>query len=205
MLDESLKRVTEREVPWNELRQAAVLRRLHKGTAPRKRGPFWNRWTLVVVGACAVTAVAFVERGRWLRVPAPSASALVAPGSGDMLVRLPDGSTARGEKSADVKVESLRDDQADLLQAAGNVRYDVTHDPHRRFVVRVRDVRVSVLGTAFYVDVLPEAVAVRVERGSVEVVQQERRVVLASGRESDFFIDCKQTILTAEDTRSSVS
>jgi orotate phosphoribosyltransferase len=27
---------------------------------------------------------------------------------------------------------------------------------------------------------------------------QRRRVVLASGRESDFFIDCKQTVLTAE-------
>ena len=27
---------------------------------------------------------------------------------------------------------------------------------------------------------------------------ERKRVVLASGRESDFFIDCKQTILTAE-------
>jgi orotate phosphoribosyltransferase len=27
---------------------------------------------------------------------------------------------------------------------------------------------------------------------------ERRRVVLASGRESDFFIDCKQTALTAE-------
>ncbi|HSC88628.1 MAG TPA: orotate phosphoribosyltransferase [Polyangiaceae bacterium] len=27
---------------------------------------------------------------------------------------------------------------------------------------------------------------------------QKKRVILASGRESDFFIDCKQTILTAE-------
>ena len=27
---------------------------------------------------------------------------------------------------------------------------------------------------------------------------QRKRVVLASGKESDFFIDCKQTVLTAE-------
>jgi orotate phosphoribosyltransferase len=27
---------------------------------------------------------------------------------------------------------------------------------------------------------------------------ERRKVTLASGRESDFFIDCKQTILTAE-------
>ena len=32
----------------------------------------------------------------------------------------------------------------------------------------------------------------------VERSYAKRRVVLASGRESDFFIDCKQTILTAE-------
>jgi orotate phosphoribosyltransferase len=31
-----------------------------------------------------------------------------------------------------------------------------------------------------------------------ELSFERRRVVLASGRESDFFIDCKQTILTAE-------
>ncbi len=31
-----------------------------------------------------------------------------------------------------------------------------------------------------------------------ELSFERRRVILASGRESDFFIDCKQTILTAE-------
>jgi transmembrane sensor len=61
------------------------------------------------------------------------------------------------------------------------VRYDVTPNARRKFVVRVREVRVSVLGTAFYVDVSPDAVAVKVEHGSVEVVQHDRRVVLAAG------------------------
>ena len=31
-----------------------------------------------------------------------------------------------------------------------------------------------------------------------ELSFERKRVILASGRESDFFIDCKQTILTAE-------
>jgi len=31
-----------------------------------------------------------------------------------------------------------------------------------------------------------------------ELSFERRRVTLASGRESDFFIDCKQTVLTAE-------
>ena len=182
MLNESLKRVLEREVPWNELRQAGVLRRIHKDATRGSRARSRSRWPLVVVVACAVMVVAFVERGRWLRGPAPSTPALaVAPVSGDMLVRLPDGSTARGEGSAEVKVESLHADQADLVQTSGRVRYDVTPDPHRRFVVRVRDVQVRVLGTAFHVEVLPAAVAVRVERGSVQVVQLDRRVVLEAG------------------------
>jgi transmembrane sensor len=146
-----------------------------------KRSPR-HRWTLVVLAACAATALAFVVHRQFVRSPAGTAAALAAgPGAGDMLVRLPDGSTARGAESADVKVESLQADHAELVQAAGSVRYDVTPDPQRRFVVRARDVRVSVLGTAFHVDVTPVAVAVRVEHGSVEVVQQERRVVLASG------------------------
>ena len=80
-----------------------------------------------------------------------------------------------------VKVESLEAERAELVQTAGRVRYDVTPNARRKFVVRVREVRVSVLGTAFYLEVSPAAVAVKVEHGSVEVVQHDRRVVLASG------------------------
>jgi hypothetical protein len=182
MLNDALKRVLEHELPWNDLRQAGVLRRMQKAAAlGRRRGPK-RRWSIVLVAACAATVLAFVmHRYGWRASPASPAPVAVAPGAGDMLVRLPDGSTARGADSADVKLESLRADHAELMQTAGSVRYDVTPDAHRRFVVQVRDVRVSVLGTAFQVDVLPSAVAVHVEHGSVEVVQQDRRVVLASG------------------------
>jgi len=141
---------------------------------------------LVLVAACAATALAFgvhrlrtdgaVQRSMATAAPAPSPA-----NAGDMLVRLPDGSMARGAQSADVRVESLRPDRAELVQTAGTVRYDVTPDARRKFEVRVRDIRVSVLGTAFQVEMAALSVAVRVERGSVEVVQHDRRVVLAAG------------------------
>jgi ferric-dicitrate binding protein FerR (iron transport regulator) len=182
MLNDALKRVLEHELPWNDLRQAGVLRRMQKAAALGRRKRPRRTWSLILVAACAATVLAFVVHRHGLRGPAEVPAALaVSPAAGDMLVRLPDGSTARGADSAEVKVESLRADHAELVQTAGSVRYDVTPDAHRRFVVQVRDVRVSVLGTAFQVDVLPSAVAVRVEHGSVEVVQQDRRVVLASG------------------------
>jgi ferric-dicitrate binding protein FerR (iron transport regulator) len=181
MLGEAFKRVMEREVPWNDLRQAAVLRRLHKAER-KKRAPRAVRWPVFVVAASLLAVVGFVTRGRWLRSPSTAAPALAAlPPIGDMLVRLPDGSTARGENSADVKLESLGAERAELVQTAGRIRYDVTPNAHRKFVVHAREVEVSVLGTAFYVDMSAARVGVHVEHGSVEVAQRDRRVVLASG------------------------
>jgi transmembrane sensor len=180
MLGDAFKRVMEREVPWNDLRQAAVLRRLHKAAKWKPRGT--SRWPVVLVAASALAVVALVVRAKWVH-PSGNAEPAIAnrTASGDMLVRLPDGSTARGENSADVKVESLEVERAELVQTAGRVRYDVMPNARRRFVVRAREVQVSVLGTAFYVEMSPAAVVVHVERGNVEVVQRDRRVVLATG------------------------
>ncbi len=181
MLNEAFKRVVEREVPWNDLRQASVLRRLHRA-GRQKRTRRLIGWPAVLVSVSALAAVAFFARGRFWHAPGGAISrGSVEATVADMLVRLPDGSTARGENRADVKLESLEAERAELVQTAGNVRYDVTPNARRKFVVRVREVRVSVLGTAFYVDVSPGAVAVKVEHGSVEVVQRDRRVVLAAG------------------------
>lgn len=48
----------------------------------------------------------------------------------------------------------------------------------------------------------PDAAAPRMRERLVELLRalsfEKKRVILASGRESDFFIDCKQTVLTAE-------
>src|SRR5579859_3519976 len=111
MLGDAFKRVMDRELPWNDLRQAAVLRRLHKARNQRPRKPM--KWPMVLVAASAVVVVALVVRARWAR-PSGGAVAAIAAGAaaGDMLVRLPDGSTARGENSADVKLESLGAERA---------------------------------------------------------------------------------------------
>jgi TolA-binding protein len=100
---------------------------------------------------------------------------------GETLLRLADGSLARQTDGAHVELQAADDARTEVLQTQGTVSYEVVRNPTRRFVVRVRDVNVSVLGTVFRVQVQPQSVAVHVERGQVEVAQQERRVRLNAG------------------------
>jgi TolA-binding protein len=101
--------------------------------------------------------------------------------TGESILRLADGSVARQSDHAHVELQATDEGRTDLLQTEGTVTYEVVHNPVRRFVVRVRDVSVSVLGTVFRVEVRPTEVSVHVERGQVEVAQLERRVRLNAG------------------------
>jgi TolA-binding protein len=186
MLEDDIRRVREREVPWNELRQAGALRRIERARATPKRPP--RRAPLVVMaGVCAAVACFALWRGRVHRViapgtaPAATASVATAPGTSETILRLADGSIARQAPGAFVQVQAVEEQRTELLQTLGSVHYEVSPNPRRRFVVRAHDVDVNVLGTIFLVDVKPLAVSVHVERGQVEVAQQGRRVTLAAG------------------------
>jgi len=191
MLDEAVKRVREKEVPWNDIRNMAVLRRTQRVlAAPKARKKVW---LYALVPVCSLALALVIVRVRSGRALAPSPTApsgqdvaagreLPEPHRGvETMLQLADGSTARGGSASSVHIETVHSDRAELVQTAGVVHYDVVHRPERLFVVRARDVTVSVLGTAFDIDVSPTSVSVRVERGSVVVVQQERHVLLEAG------------------------
>jgi TolA-binding protein len=186
MLEDDIRRVRAREVPWNELRQAGILRRIEKARAAPRR-PARVVPAMVLVGACAAVACLVLWRVRGHGVPAPTTvaatavPAVTAQRTEEITLRLADGSIARQADGAHVQVQSVEEERTELLQTQGSVHYEVVPNPRRRFVVRARDVDVNVLGTIFVVDVKPLAVAVHVERGRVEVAQQGRRVTLAAG------------------------
>jgi TolA-binding protein len=190
MLEDAVRRAREREVPWNELRQAGTLRRIEKAraagsTRPARRAPF-----VVLVAACAVVTSVVLWRTHAHHAVAPTAATTAGtatttapnpPQANETVLRLADGSIARQAEGAAVQVQAVEDGRAELLQTQGSVRYEVVPNARRRFVVRARDVNVNVLGTVFRVDVQPLAVTVRVERGQVEVAQLDRRVRLDAG------------------------
>jgi TolA-binding protein len=186
MLEDDIRRVRAREVPWNELRQAGALRRIERARAAL-RGPARGVPAMVLVGACAAVAFLVLWRVRAHGVAAPAAAtattvpAATAQRINEMILRLADGSIARQADGANVQIQAVEEERTELLQTQGSVHYEVAPNPRRRFVVRARDVDVNVLGTIFVVDVRPLAVTVHVERGRVEVAQQGRRVTLAAG------------------------
>jgi TolA-binding protein len=186
MLEDDIRRVREREVPWNELRQAGALRRIERARATPKR-PSRRAPLVVMAGLCAAVACFALWRGRGHRAitlataPATMAAVATAPETSEAILRLADGSIARQAPGALVQVQAVEEERTELLQTLGSVHYEVAPNPRRRFVVRAHDVDVNVLGTIFLVDVKPLAVSVHVERGQVEVAQQGRRVTLAAG------------------------
>ncbi len=184
MLEDSVRRVRAREVPWNELRQAGTLRRIEKARAG-SRGPGSSRHIAIVMAGCValmaiVLGATHLHRSRTASTPTATTATAAEP-DGETVLRLADGSVAHQSNGATVQVQAVEDERTELLQTRGSVRYEVVPNARRRFVVRARDVDVNVLGTIFRVDVHPGAVTVHVERGKVEVGQQDRRVRLEAG------------------------
>ena len=63
----------------------------------------------------------------------------------------------------------------------GRARFDVTSHPERDFVVRMGEVTVTVVGTAFTVERVADRVGVSVERGTVRVDWQVGKQILHEG------------------------
>jgi hypothetical protein len=184
MLDEVIKRVRQKELPWNDIRNMAVLRRTQRAMA-QPRMPR-RSWRLALAPVCLLALCIVVWRVRFDRTTSPGSGAAMPSAAASVpatetVLRLADGSVARGGPASSVHVDAVRTERAELVQTAGTVHYDVVHRPERTFVVTARDVVVIVLGTAFDVEISPTSVAVRVDRGNVEVVQHERHVVLEAG------------------------
>jgi transmembrane sensor len=66
---------------------------------------------------------------------------------------------------------------------SGAARFDVAHREERRFQVLARDVTVTVLGTAFTVQLAGDGVRVSVDRGRVDVAFQGAHRQLSAGEE----------------------
>lgn len=196
MTDEHARRLAQAPVPWDDVRQQRVLGRIEAALPARARARTRRRIAAAtgsVLAAAAVLLLLAWPTGRTeapLALPstaAPDAVALAPTPSIPFVtwpeLRLPDDSRAQLRHGARVDVELQRDDLVRLQQHGGEVRYEVTPDRSRSFVVDAAGVEVRVVGTIFTVTVDDEAsrVAVAVERGLVEVDNGTRVAELGPG------------------------
>jgi transmembrane sensor len=189
-MDELVARArAELSPPWDELREARVLARvLAAAEAPAQPT---SRWFVpsALAGAALLLALALwlAPRhesklgGESAQALAPARAALAGASSSVLL--LADGSRALLEPGAEVHATEQSQQLVRLIQKRGRVRYDVSVDPGRRFVVAAASAEIRVVGTVFDVslDGDGDGVAVAVERGRVIVASGEREVTLGAG------------------------
>ncbi len=184
-LEADLEAIRAQPVPWDDLREQRVLARIeahrHAATEPARR-----RWPLLVALASVVALLLGAGAAVALLGETPHSPDLARGAAWSLpeaapTLTLRDGSTARLEPGADVDVLTQEDTEIRLAQTAGAVRYDVTKNPARAFVVDADGVSVRVLGTAFTVTLLERHVAVQVHHGRVEVQRGDRVSVLGIG------------------------
>lgn len=83
-------------------------------------------------------------------------------------VNLPDGSVVQLAPQSAITV-AFSDDQRQIRLLKGEALFTVKHRPDRLFVVEASDVKITDLGTAFDVRIMPGGVAVAVKEGLVQV------------------------------------
>ncbi|MCA9650014.1 MAG: FecR domain-containing protein [Myxococcales bacterium] len=198
MTDEHARHLAQTPVPWDDLRQQRVLARIEAALPIRARARRRRRIAAAVAGTVAAAAAVLLvlapassPREEPLVMPAAGSSpdaVAVAPTPSIPFVtwpelRLPDDSRAQLRHGARVDVEIESDALVRLSQHDGEVRYEVTPDRTRSFVVDAAGIEVRVVGTIFTVTVDEEAsrVGVQVERGLVEVDNGARVAELGPG------------------------
>ncbi len=195
MNDEAARRLAQAPVPWDDVRQHRVLGRVEAALQARAQGRARARWAAAAAGVAAAAAVVLA-----LALPStPTEEALAVPAiaSADVEpvalpsipfatwpeLRLPDASVAQLRYGARVDVDVQRDELVHLVQHSGQVRYTVTPDRARAFVVDAAGIEVRVVGTIFTITLAEDArrMEVEVERGLVEVDNGTRVAELGPG------------------------
>ncbi|HEY4395027.1 MAG TPA: FecR family protein [Polyangia bacterium] len=168
------------EPAWSEVREQRLLGRIGEARRHRTRA---RRRGLALAGALAVACGAAAVLVVTLRRPAPAPTAAMRGATEPAASRLTlaDGSQATLSADGNVQIEEQSAARVRLHQRAGGARYVVAHNPARDFVVTAAGVTIRVRGTIFSVAIGADAVAVRVERGRVEISDQHQTRDLVAG------------------------
>ena len=147
-------------------------------------------FSLAAVGAAAVALLVVSRTGGLHRATgnavAERAAAAPAPGT----IKFSDGSLATAIDLDSVLViaeDSPRRMSVDLARGGG--RFQIVPNRERSFTVRAGPITVTVVGTVFAVQRLPDRVGVKVERGTVKVGWQTGEHLLQAGEDGWFPLD----------------
>jgi tetratricopeptide (TPR) repeat protein len=183
MEPEKLQEVREQmEAPWHDVREQRVLRGVVASRAARGRRRVIQRRAALISSLVAVAALMLVVlKLKVYPAQVPLSQSGNESDAGSVLT-LSDGTKLKVEPRAEVVLEREAPALVEVAQKAGEVAYDVTPNPARRFVVKAAGVTIRVLGTAFIVHIGEDrAVQVEVTRGRVSVDDGAKLVEIGAG------------------------
>jgi transmembrane sensor len=177
---EDVSRAREHVSPqWTPTRERAARFNVERGLGRRRA------YVKAFGGVVLAVVTLFLGRAAYERVFETTPSMMrEAARRAPELLQLTDGTHVTGV-SANARVEPLEISEhlVTLRLLAGSAHFDVAHRKDRPFRVRAGDVTVTVLGTAFTVELTGEAVRVHVDRGRVDVAWTGTHRELAAGEE----------------------
>ena len=186
MIDDAVATMAARQAEWDSLRERRVLARVEAEIDRRRAGRRWRWMPLgLVTAAVAVLIIGFAFLSSPTEVDEPPLGGLAVvvepplvaaswpaiPTMPAATIALVDGSTATLHDGARIELRTQSSTEIRIEQSLGRVHYDVRPGLSRSFVVEADDVRVVVVGTAFWVTREPQGVRVTVEHGRVRVLR----------------------------------
>lgn len=111
-------------------------------------------------------------------------------------LKLPDSSVAILNKNSSISYPSKFDKTKRQVTLQGEAFFNVTADKDKPFIVDVNNVQVRVIGTSFNIRSENGATEVIVESGRVEVIKNNRSVIL--GPKEKIFVEAADSVLQKE-------
>lgn len=192
MIDDAVRAMADRDAAWDPLRERRVLGRVEAELDRRATRSRARRWVpAAIVGAVAAAAIAVLVWPAPAELPqtagagetalgglatavepapTPGGSSPAIPTMPAAAIALGDGSIATLHDGARIELLTQSSDEIRIEQSVGRVHYDVRPGLARTFMVEADDVRVMVVGTAFWVTHEATSVRVTVEHGRVRVL-----------------------------------
>ncbi|MDJ0765448.1 MAG: tetratricopeptide repeat protein [Myxococcota bacterium] len=180
-MDSILRRLRQQEPPWKDIRERRVLVKTQEMRAAQLPRPYARPFA--IAAAVAIAVIGTVLIGHFASRSTDVDQTLSAHWKNTSLLSLDDMGRAVLHAGAEVEVVRRRQDQLELAQSKGTVRYELKRRMKKEVTVRVLGITIHVVGTVFTVAVDPKRVQVIVFRGTVRVDDAEQMITLTAGEE----------------------
>lgn len=158
---------------WNKFKE-----RVNNGKqAPATVKPLYKRFYFRAVAAAAILLIAFGLF--WLNQPAPEKT--LASGQSVLTEKLADGSEITLNKQSTLEYPATFKGKTRSVKLKGEAFFQISPDKTKPFIIDIKDVQVTVVGTSFNIREDSSYVEVLVETGVVKVSRDGQELTLTAG------------------------